>query len=274
MKKKLLVEGINEDISNADYHGDKRYLSSSSLKDLLKGPDYYYKTHIGGERPAVSKSTQKVFDEGSYAHTLILEPHLKDVEYAFFPGMRKAGEEYENFVLENSDKVILSKPQKMRVEAWVRAYEKRPEAVNLITGGMAEHTVAGKLNGVPIKVRADYINLDKGYVADVKTCGMGTDIDTFRYVIDQRSYQLSASLYCQMFEQYYGRPFDFYFIVLGKKDLMCQVYRASEATMEEGKMLVYKALSLYKRCKEADSWEPINNLITPVNNSDYEILDI
>ena len=126
---------------------------------------------------------------------------------------------------------------------------------------------------VPIKVRADYINVDKGYIADVKTTGYGSDVDTFKYVVQNLSYDLSAALYCQMFKQYYNKDFDFYFIVLGKRDIMCEVYKASEDTIKRGELLIIEALNIYKKCLETNDWTN-NKKKDIISSDDYEILEV
>lgn len=268
-----MKEGINK-CTNEEYHGDKNYLSSSSLKTLLKNPQEFYESHILKKPREISTKTQNIFDEGSYAHTLILEPDMVEEEYAFFPGWRKVGQDWEDFKAEHSDKVILSKPQKSRVEKWVAGYRERAKQIDLIKGGFSEHTVAGNLMGVPIKVRADYINIDEGYVADVKTTSYSTDVETFKYTIDSFYYQLSAALYCKMFEQYYNKKFDFYFIALGKKDSSCEIYKTSEETMQKGMEMVRQALEVYKTCKKQDNWVNPERRVIIDGDEDYEVLEV
>ena len=251
MGKFKLKEGINI-CTNSEYHGDKSYFSSSNLKLLLKNPEKFKHEIVDGSKP--EEKQVNAFDEGNYAHTLILEPENVEAEYAFFTGFRKAGADWESFKAANSDKIILSKPQKHRVEKWVEAYKALPAAVSLVKGGESEYSLAGQLYDIPIKVRADYINIESGYIADVKTTSYNTDIDSFKYVIDSLRYDLSAALYCKMFENYYGKKFDFYFIVLGKRDNLCQVYRMSEATMRKGDLMVLEAINKFKKCAESNIW--------------------
>ena len=272
-KKFKLKEGLNE-CTNEEYHGDKNYMSSSSLKMLLKNPSEFYDSHILKKERVINPKTQNVFDEGSYAHTLILEPNMVDEEYAFYDGWRKVGKDWEQFRDENKGKVILSKPQKVRVEKWVAAYRERAKQIDLIKDGYSEHTVAGNFLGVPLKVRADYINIEEGYIADVKTTSYSTDVDTFKYTIDQFYYQLSAALYCTMFEQHYGKKFDFYFIALGKKDNSCEIYKTSEETMEKGMQMVRQAIDVYKACKKSDNWTDPHRVSVIDTDEDYEILEV
>lgn len=264
-----LKPGIN-DCTNEEYHGDKNYLSSSNLKLLLKDTEKFKTEFIEGVK---ERKQVNAFDEGSYAHALILEPHVIEDEFAFYSGFRKSGKAWEEFKRMHDGKIILSKPQKHRVEKWVESYNERSEAISLVSGGVAEQSIVGTLNDVPIKVRADYVNVEKGYIADVKTTAYSPDVDSFKQVIDMFSYDLSAALYCQMFEQYYNKPFDFYFIVLGKKDHICEVYKMSDTTMNKGKLEVSKALKIYKECKEKNDWTN-NNKKHIIESKDYEILEV
>jgi len=253
MKK---FKGILE-CTNEEYHSEKEHLSSSNYKSLLKDPAKFYKEKILGEREDFPQSTLNAFDEGSYAHTLILEPEMVEKEYRFFDGLRKQGQKWEDFKADpaNQGYVLLSKAQKIKVHSWVDAYKQLPTAVELVSGGFAEHTLFSELDGVKSKVRADYINIDKGYIADVKTTSGMTDVDSFKFTVDSFMYDLSAALYCKLFEDHYGKKFDFYFIVLGKRDSSCEVYKLSSTSKAEGMRKVNKALDIYKKCKKSGIWQ-------------------
>lgn len=267
MSKKLEL-GINH-VTNREYHSDKEYLSSSDLKTLLDSPAKFYDEKILGNR---ENKESPAFDEGSYIHSLILEPHLVNAEFAFFEGMRKAGQDWEKFKEDNAGKIILSAPQKERCKYYFESYQKLPAARALISDGMSEHTICQELNGVKIKVRCDYINVDKGYIVDVKTSSFPVDRDSFKITIDQYRYQLSAALYSMVAAQYYGKPFTFYFIAISKKETDCQVLKISEATMRRGQQMVKDALDIYKKCKDTGIWEtPKKDLIF---SGDYEILEV
>lgn len=263
-----LKPGINN-CTNEEYHGDKSYLSSSNYKLVLRDPEKFKKEVIDGER---ENKQVNAFDEGTYAHSLILEPEMIPDEFAFFPGFRKAGKDFEQFKDSNKGKIILSKPQKHRVEMWVDSYRQRPEAVSLISGGEPEQSLAGELLGVPSKVRCDYINVEKGYVVDIKTTSHSTDVESFSYVIKSLGYDLSAAMYLKMFEEYYKKSLDFYFVVLGKRDNMCEVYKLSEDTRARGDLMLIEAVKKYKDCLKTDNWINQNKVINIRN--DYEILEV
>jgi hypothetical protein len=244
---------------------------------LLKDPAKFYDEKVLGNRKPIATSTQNIFAEGSLAHSMILEPHLVDEEFKIFPGFRKQGKEWEAFMDDpaNAKYTILSRAQKARVSKWVEAYNKLPAAVNLIKDGFAEKTLFGDLKGVPVKVRADYINIEQGFVADVKTTAGPTDVDGFKDTVAGFSYDLSAALYTLMFEQHYGKPFDFYFIVLGKRDFSCEVYKLSEESMAKGREQVRIALGVYKKCIESGIWEaPKLGSKKDLNVDNYKILEV
>jgi len=87
-------KGLHKTLSNEDYHAEKEHLSSSNLKMLLKDTQKFYKEKILGEKEPLKGA---FLDEGNYAHTLILEPHMVEKEYEFFPGNRKAGKDWKAF---------------------------------------------------------------------------------------------------------------------------------------------------------------------------------
>lgn len=261
--------GLNQ-CSNSEYHGDKSYISSSGLKTLLENPAKFYKEQILGERtPEVENPA---FIDGSLTHSLILEPEQVEKEYAFFSGIRKAGPDYEAFKEANPGKVIINAGTHGRTQAYLRAYQNLPTAVNLIKNGHPEYSITQIIKDLPLKMRADYINFNSDYIVDVKTSSHAIDKDSFKLTVDQYKYDLSAALYALIAEQYYGRPFQFYWLVIGKKDFDCQVYRMSEITRRVGLNMINKAIGIYKTCKETGIWTA--PLTEQLERTDYEILDI
>jgi len=146
------------------------------------------------------------------------------------------------------------------VRQWVASYKKHPEAPSFISGGEPEQTICAVYQDVPIKVRFDYINVDKGYIADVKTTKEPAGPEVFAATAFNENtkyplmYDLSAALYLAIAEQYYGKPLDFYFIVLSKADVACDVYRLSAASRAAGQAKVNKALLKYKQALATGVW--------------------
>ncbi len=265
----MIERGLNYTISNEDYHSEKHHLSSSKLKYLLTDLDKFHKEVVLGIKEEKAENTN--FTEGSYVHSLILEPDKMD-EYAFFDGWTKRGAEWVAFKEANVGKAILSKPQKVRCEKWHKAYTQNQAAVDLVTGIKAEVSLFTELEGVGVKVRCDGLNLEKGYILDVKTTSFPTDVDSFKLTADQFYYPLSAALYLRCFEEQFKIPLDFYFIVVGKTDNNCEVYKLSKETRFKGNMQVSEALKIYKHCMETNNWTKPEKRGSI--DSEHEILEI
>lgn len=271
--KQELVLGLN-DCSNEIYHANRTYLSSSTLKTILKNLAQYEREYLKGiAREPYSQQTLNAFDDGSLAHSLILEPNLICTEYAFYPGAMKSGAAWEDFKQANAGLRCMSARQRARVQEWVNAYYKHPVAPKLMTNIKTEFTICAHLNDVPVKVRFDAVDIDAGMILDVKTTSDSNDVDNFKMTIDRYSYDLSAALYTAVAEQFYGKPFEFYFIVLSKRDCSCEVYKASKDTMFKGRTMVNEALLKYKKALATNNWTETPTPV-PEQIGDYEILEV
>lgn len=280
----MLKPGINEGLSNAEYHGERQHLSSSNLKLLLSSPAQFYKEKILGQRENISSSAM---DVGSYTHTLILEPEKVAEEFAIYKQQgrqfvpvgkqakapRKQGPEFDAFKASNAGKIILSTAEAQIAERMAASVKGNPAALELLQGGAPELSLAASMFDVPVKCRADYINPDRNYIVDVKTTRWPSDVDTFRRVVRELGYELSAALYCDIAYRVYGKVFDFYWVVLSKSDWDCQVYRASTHTLSEGSALVNKALITYKKCLANNEWPDTLEQAHAVN-TENEILEV
>lgn len=255
--------------SNADYHSNKSHLSSSQLKSILKDPGKYHNDYILGNKINEEKAA---FSEGSFVHTLVLEPH-KVNGYAVFNGLRKAGAAYEAFKAANPNKIILSIAQVNRCEALVKSYSAHTCATQLFQNGLPEHNMVGEILGVQVKARGDYVTPSADVIVDLKTSAMPTDKDIFRGTVLEYGYALSAALYCEIYRQTYGRLCDFYWVVLSKADGQCAVYKASTETLSNGAAEVTRAIVLYKKCLASGVWaheQPKKDF----NTNTYEIEEI
>lgn len=276
-----LVDGLN-DCSNAQYHMDRTYISSSGLKVAYKDIAEFDRQYNQNIKPVFGN--ENALSEGSLTHAEILEPHNVKHDFVFYNGLRKAGADFQAFkdALSPADakKTIISKPQKLRVDSYIKAYKRRPEAVALITNGFAEQTICGELLGVKIKTRFDYINVELGEIYDVKTTADSAELEAFKETVKKYSYQLSAALYLEMAEQYYGKPFVFKFIVISKQEPQeCHVYRLSDKSRSEGLSMIKIACEKITFARKNNIWTEQKNLSNShsndsINVSGYEILDV
>lgn len=255
-------------LDNAAYHNDTTHLSSSGLKLLLKDPAAFKLQYIDGIRENAEKAA---FVDGTLVHALILEPETV-VNYAVFPGLRKAGNAWEEFKQANPNKICISAAQMLRAEKLYKAHAAMDVATNLVSGGLPEHNMFGSLYDVKVKARADYIVPGK-YIVDVKTTSMPSDVDVFRDTVVNYGYHTSAALYSKIAKQTYGVDHDFYWLVLSKDDGQCHVYKASDATITAGQVLVQRAILLYKQCVASGIWQ-LEQPKEDRSTANYEIVDI
>lgn len=255
--------------SNAEYHADRTRLSSSALKLILKDPYQYWLEYLSPNPPP--KEDKPAFADGTLLHALVLEPETIATNFAIYQGFRKAGKAYEEFVQNNPGKIIVSQPQLDKVSKWYNSVSANETALELLSNGLAEHTMLGQHLDVLLKARADYINTDAGYIVDLKTTSATTDPGVFAHTVKEFSYDLSAALYCDLAHQTYHKLFDFYWIVVSKTDLGTAVYKASSATLTRGAGMVIQSLVRYKKCNSTGLWTNENHG-TIINNE--EIIEI
>jgi hypothetical protein len=222
------------------------------LKLLLQDLVQFYREYILGER--VEKDSPAL-TEGTLTHTLSLEAHLFIEQYAVYPGQRKAGKEYEAFLKTVPEgKIVISKPQLDRAQELVTALKADPVATSLLSGGKAEVSATSTMAGIPVKSRFDYVNVLDGYIVDIKTTSAPTGIESFKEAIAMFQYDLSAALYCAIAADTYGKPFDFYWIVLSKKDKGVLVLKATADQLANGMAKVIRALEIYNECIQTGKW--------------------
>ena len=228
--------GINKNISNEDYHLDRNYESSSSLKLFLKDSREFYKKYILGEKR--DDGYKSAYDFGSYIHSLILEPEKTDSEFIVFDGLTRRGKAWTDFKEANQDKIIMTKSQDLMASSLIEAYTNNKETQGLIQDGCAEHTLCTELEGLKVKVRVDYIK--EGMVIDLKTTSDPVDKYSAAKTIIRFDYDLSAALYVDAFKEYTGKDHDFLFVFLNKQNNDVSVLKASDNLLENGRRK-YKA---------------------------------
>lgn len=260
-----LVDGFNEKSSNSYYHSNRTHKSSSALKLILKDPRQYYKNYVLNEPQNFSADALAI---GSYAHTRVLEPHLEEVEYAIFTGARRSGDDWKEFKAKADEegKTIITRSQKKLVDDMMVSYEstnvvlgehgseKEVAISSFFTGGEAEETLCGELDGYKIKTRFDYRKVKDGYASinDLKTTATAlgpATLEDVEEICKYWGYDVSAALYCDLATKYTGIKHDFYFVFISKKDHVTRIFKASEAMLERGRQTYKKAIAVLKECE-------------------------
>lgn len=247
------------------YHGEGNSFSSSQLKTMLQDPELFYRKYITKEFP---KEENQAFDVGTYFHTAILESEKLAEECIVFPGDFRRGKAWEDFKELHKGKAILTKSNVAQADALIKAVNESEIAKKILEGGSVEvsafldifvfdkqiytffpdeslyklsangwQKVEGESGSViefstklRLKVRADSINLEAGYISDLKsTTGNCKDAHAIKEKVASYEYDLSASLYLDIFTATTGKLFkDFYWIFASKDIGNSKTWVASE----------------------------------------------
>ena len=122
----------------------------------------------------------------------------------------------------------------------------------MIKFGNAEQTLCVELEGMKIKVRADYVR--KKQIVDVKTTSDPTDKFTAGKTVARFDYDLSAALYVDAFSKHYGEEFEFYFLFVNKMSNEIEVLKASKNLLENGRRKYKKSIELLKEARETGKY--------------------
>ena len=251
-------------MSNDEYHSRPEF-SSSQLKDMLRSGAHFYSHNIIKEH---ERETKKHLDFGTLAHTLFLEPEQFENEFAIGPKFdrrTKAGkEEAAAWEAANVGKIIIDQEQlngAKRIAENLRTLSSHKDMQN--NYGMAEASIffIDPVFDLSLRVRPDWhiapcSTFPNGLILDVKT---STDARPFKF---SRScadfgYDLSASMYREGFQQYYGtenKP-DFIFLVAeSSAPFLVKQYKASDLFLSVGDARYSRSKALLAESVLIDEW--------------------
>jgi hypothetical protein len=271
-----IKRGLNTDYNSAEYHGLSGTYSSSQLKTLLKDPELFHKEYI---LKTEAKKSIPAFDIGTFYHTAVLEPELLDEECAVFTGIRR-GAKWEDFKKENDGKAIITLTEKKQADTLIKATFASEIAMDYIAKGTPEISafvdltvsggvifsksiidgevyymdrkdgwVASGMKDLPkgsiltVKVRADIFG-DEKFILDLKsTTGNPKDAHAIKAKISSYGYDLSTSLYLDIFTMASGRLYDTFIWTFASKDMgTCKNWIASRNNVLVGRAKWMKAV--------------------------------
>ena len=251
---------IIDGIPNCVYHRHSS-LSSSNLKDLLKSPWSYWHNK---QNPRESTPAMQF---GSLVHTLILEPNNFSNEYmvADKPERRsKAGKaKYAELLEEAGKRIWVSTEDFLKAQDMIFPVSQNLIVKSLLSGGKAESSVFWQdaETGVQCKAKADFLNIERGYIVDVKTTVSLASEKPFLWTVSKYAYDLSASFYKKGFELATGKELDFYFVVIEKEPpFNFATYKISDELLRRGEAQYKQALNVYADALDRGKFDvPYNN---------------
>jgi hypothetical protein len=253
-----------------EYHAIKGVYSSSQLKDILKDEEYFFKKYIKG---TIAKEESSAFDVGTFFHTLVLEPHMIDIDCAVFKGKVRNGSDWERFKEKHKGKAIVNEREKKQAELLAELVFNSPVAMSFVKRGTPEQSAFVDLDvygteifqrgkdlvlsregwtkakrpkvkgpvSLKVKVRSDSMGDD--FVLDLKSTSINAKSEReVRGKISHYAYDLSAALYVDMFETVDGKKRDFVWTFASKEHHNAKTYMASRSNIEVGRAKYMKAL--------------------------------
>lgn len=273
---------------------------------MIKDPEIFYNEEVLGNKKPMTGSALNI---GTYFHTAILEPHKLDEDCAVWKGFRK-GKEWEAFEKEHGHKAIITGGAELDAAMnCVNAVKASPIAMKYIKAGMAEvsaflpvevyrgriyyytQVVKGynakvltregwaSVNFNPksatvkigLKVRADCIGLDDGYILDLKSAsGDVKNVFIIQGKISELDYDLSASLYLDVFGAANNSVFHTFIWTFASKDKgICKNHKASYNQILVGRAKWAKAvIDLAKNMKR--NWKFVDEM-SEIGPKEYEM---
>jgi hypothetical protein len=249
-------------ISNEEYHGNKDYLSRSSLKDYDRNPYYYWAMHLNPDRPERKATPQ--MDFGSAFHLFICEPEKFDLECAVEPEKKvlkyDGEEEYRAYKLEceelaRSGKLILSSAEFETLKEMKAALTRDSRIEGLIEGAEVEKSFfwQDKETGLYLKSRPDLLHTNM--IVDVKTCADASP-RAFSAAIADYWYHVQAAMVQDAVLATEGRMIEsFIFVGCEKKyPFNTCVYLLEEDSIKKGREKYKEILPLLKHSLEHNDW--------------------
>lgn len=193
--------GVYTDLSNADYHAETDWLSSSQLKRLL--PEHF----------KAGSGSQDALDFGTAFHTTVLNAGEPIVSVTAASWQGKAAQEERTKAYETGGVPILEK-QIPQLNDMADAVFTHREASRLLDGaGKPEVSVFTEVDGVPCKARFDW--LADGYAVDLKTTASKPGKDLAKAVTDF-GYDVSADHYLRVASAAGLDVSEFWLVFVGK----------------------------------------------------------
>jgi hypothetical protein len=252
--------------SNADYHGNKDYIGSTSLKKYLKSP-----AHFVGEE---EKDETEALKFGSAYHSFVLENETFKKDYFVFDDSEiiaiLVGEgsknprntnKYKAWVEETyalaTGKEMISRETYKQMQTMKDVLFNHFFARYLLTGGESELSHYTEIDGVKVKIRPDHMIKDKRTFVDLKTC-KSAEFSEFQKHSAQMKYHLSVALYADILESIYspGQAWDAFLIAQEKTAPYCfSIFSCNGNFMRVGQYEYTLALQQHKYCLETGIYE-------------------
>lgn len=259
---KPILNKLIFDLSSNDYHNMGGTYSSSQLKTMLDDPEVFYRKYITKE---VAREESPAFDVGTFFHTAILEPEKLEEECVVYSEGIRRGSKWDAFKEANKGKAIITEAEKKTADTIINAVRNSPVSMGYLKTSKAEvsafievYVLGGEVfsfrdgichalistgwaqdsldydesdikdfgTKITLKVRADALGMGTGVISDLKsTTGNAKKVFEMQKKVADYQYDLSASLYLDVFTMASGELYDKFVWIFASKDMgNCRSY--------------------------------------------------
>ena len=228
-------------MTNNEYHKKTKYISKSLLDLVHKSPAHYF-AYINGEPQEPTPAM--IF--GSLVHSVV----FNQGDYAVLPECDRRTKEgkaiYEQFMQENSEKIIVTADQYEQALKIKEAVYRHPKTATLLSQGQAEIPVFGEIEGIPAKCKVDFLNTKYNIIIDLKTTQSAAPSEFSKSIWNYR-YHVQAAFYLDI-----TQAKRFFFIAVDKESPHnVEIYELDEEAIERGRQEYKQDIETLKRCQES-----------------------
>lgn len=270
--KKGVFPGIDIDA----YHSGPG-VSNTILSAMAECPRYCYAMHIDPQRPP--RQPREWMLTGPLAHCAVLEPNAMESRYVVAPddaprrptkaqlNAKKPSPDsvmamdwWERFNAAAEGREIVSAEQYRATQRQLAAVLAVPELVALLSAGEAEQSAywTDKTTGLLCRCRPDWVHPDDDNSVTLLDLKTAADVspDGFAKSLARMGYHRQAAFYSNGYAKASGKQVNNFIFGAVSKDypFIAQAYILSHEDMQQGAEEVAELLSLYKHCRESNSW--------------------
>ncbi|MDG3034159.1 PD-(D/E)XK nuclease-like domain-containing protein [Vibrio parahaemolyticus] len=276
---------IINDLSNELYHAADGY-SKSSLDIINQDPSLLE----WSRNCPIDEEKIKSFDVGSAFHTLVLEPHKFNDEYAVEPKVvnekgeptTKANNYWKKlnaeFLENNQNKTIITADEHRYTSLMVGSVHAHPRAKILFNHptGEAEISIFWRdpETGLIFKIRPDFRCVINGvhFIIDLKSTA---DSEKFEWSVADFRYHVQDAFYTWVYTNAVGVEPVFAFCTTSKS-VNCGRYKTRLVVLQEGDKLEGKAqyesnIRTLQGCIETNNWGGFEEITRPYNSKRNDI---
>lgn len=237
---KEVIEKLRDD---SHYYGEfgSQYLSNSAIKTLLENPKAF----------GQPTETTKAMIEGSYLHTLLLEPE-KAEDFIIIDASKRSTKVYKEALAESGQEILLLQKEADEMRECADALTSNMELYDIIRDpeNVYEEPAVREIMGNMWKSKRDIGN--RAMTIDIKTT---SDIQKFKRSAWMYNYDSQAWIY----EKQWGVPM--VFIVVDKITKQVGMFTCSDDFLQRGKEKVIRATQVYNKYFHPDSDGDIDEFI-------------